>query len=143
MTSRMACVAPRSTSSHCGSLKALDQRVLRFPSTALAAAHGSPWIDDAVTGCPWDSRTTGVSDGEGAAALGTELAAGAVELRAGAGEWVTRTAAGAAPAVLLAAGLAGSRLAAVPRTVRPAGVLLAETVLSPGVLLAVLLADAR
>ena len=30
-------VWPRSTCSHCGSLKALDQRVLRLPSTALVA----------------------------------------------------------------------------------------------------------
>ena len=30
-------VAPRSTCSHCGSLKALDQRVVRLPSTALDA----------------------------------------------------------------------------------------------------------
>src|SRR5271170_7843049 len=55
----MACVAPRSTSSHWGSLKALDQRVRRFPSTALAATHGSCCTDDAVTERPWDSRTTG------------------------------------------------------------------------------------
>src|ERR1700728_1960829 len=56
----MGCTAPRSTSSHWGSLKALDQRVPVFPSTALAATQVEPGCtDDAVTGIPWDSMITG------------------------------------------------------------------------------------
>src|SRR5260221_13416443 len=51
----MVCVAPRSTSSHCGSLNALDQRVLRLPSTAFDAGYPAPSSDDAVAGWPWDS----------------------------------------------------------------------------------------
>src|ERR1017187_5497509 len=51
----MTWVAPRSTCSHCGSLEALDQRVDRFPSTALDAGYPD-CTDDAVAGCPWDSR---------------------------------------------------------------------------------------
>src|ERR1017187_10955493 len=51
----MTWVAPRSTCSHCGSLEALDQRVNRFPSTALDAGYPD-CTDDAVAGCPWDSR---------------------------------------------------------------------------------------
>ena len=43
-------VEPRSTSSHWGSEKALDQRVDRLPSVALAGRPGGPWIDDAVVG---------------------------------------------------------------------------------------------
>src|SRR6266568_5001327 len=53
----MAWVAPRSTCSHCGSLKALDQRVVRFPSTALDAGYPAPSSDDAVAGFPWDSSS--------------------------------------------------------------------------------------
>ena len=43
-------VEPRSTSSHCGSENALDQRVLRFPSVAFDAGQLGPCIDDAVVG---------------------------------------------------------------------------------------------
>src|ERR1017187_2057089 len=50
----MVWVAPRSTCSHCGSLKALDQRVDRFPSTALDAGYPA-CTEDEVAGCPWDS----------------------------------------------------------------------------------------
>src|ERR1700676_1953863 len=53
----MVWVAPRSTSSHCGLLKALGQRVDRFPSTALDAGYPAPCTDDAVAGCPWDSSS--------------------------------------------------------------------------------------
>src|ERR1035438_1437681 len=41
-------VEPRSTSSHCGSEKALDQRVPRFPSTASAAVKLAFSSEDAV-----------------------------------------------------------------------------------------------
>src|SRR3954453_19315936 len=51
----MAWVAPRSTSSHCGSLNALDQRVARFPAPTLDAGSPAACTDDAVAGCPWDS----------------------------------------------------------------------------------------
>src|ERR1700752_4850420 len=43
-------VEPRSTSSHWGSEKALDQRVDRLPSVALGAGQAGPWIADAVVG---------------------------------------------------------------------------------------------
>src|ERR1700731_3321381 len=46
----MLWVDPRSTSSHCGSENALDQRVVRFPSVALDAGQLGPCIDDAVVG---------------------------------------------------------------------------------------------
>src|SRR5580704_3867947 len=46
----MGWVEPRSTSSHCGSENALDQRVVRFPSVALDAGQLGPCIDDAVVG---------------------------------------------------------------------------------------------
>src|SRR5258708_34741484 len=55
VTLLMAWVAPGSTCSHCGSLKALDQRVPRFPSKAFDAGYPVAWIDDAVAGWPWDS----------------------------------------------------------------------------------------
>src|SRR5579864_7647433 len=48
----MLWVEPRSTSSHCGSENALDQRVDRFPSVAFDAGQLGPWIDDAVVGLP-------------------------------------------------------------------------------------------
>src|SRR5690348_15254835 len=41
---------PRSTWSHWGSAKALDQRVVRLPSVALAAGQDGPWTEDAVVG---------------------------------------------------------------------------------------------
>src|SRR5258707_2241847 len=43
-------VEPRSTSSHWGSEKALDQRVVRLPSVALEAGQLGPCNDDAVVG---------------------------------------------------------------------------------------------
>src|SRR5882672_10107434 len=43
-------VVPRSTSSHWGSAKALDQRVVRLPSVALEAGQAGPCTDDAVVG---------------------------------------------------------------------------------------------
>ncbi len=48
-------LAPRSTCSHCGSEKALDQRVPVLPSTAFDAGYAALSVDDAVAGCPWDS----------------------------------------------------------------------------------------
>src|ERR1700733_5795868 len=44
----MVWVEPRSTSSHCGSENALDQRVPRFPSTASAAVKLAFSSEDAV-----------------------------------------------------------------------------------------------
>ena len=41
---------PRSTSSHCGSANALDQRVPVFPSVASAAVNEAFSSDDAVVG---------------------------------------------------------------------------------------------
>src|ERR1700730_4609310 len=41
---------PRSTCSHWGSAKALDQRVVRLPSVALEAGQDGPWTEDAVVG---------------------------------------------------------------------------------------------
>ena len=46
------CVDPRSTSSHCGSEKALDQRVPVLPSVAFAAGNVAFSRDDAVVGRP-------------------------------------------------------------------------------------------
>src|SRR5579859_5891240 len=54
------CVAPRSTSSHCGSLNALDHRVDRLPSTAFEAGYPAACSDDAMAGWPWDSRVPAV-----------------------------------------------------------------------------------
>src|SRR5215472_5235415 len=42
------CTDPRSTSSHCGSLNALDHRVPVFPSTAADAGKLALCTDDAV-----------------------------------------------------------------------------------------------
>src|ERR1700731_4388454 len=44
----MLCVDPRSTSSHCGSENADDQRVPVLPSTASAAGVPAFSVDDAV-----------------------------------------------------------------------------------------------
>src|SRR5260370_37026396 len=51
-TWQMAMLAPRSTWSHCGSLKALDQRVPASPSAAFAAAVPAFSVDEAVVGRP-------------------------------------------------------------------------------------------
>src|SRR6266571_9133681 len=48
--------APRSTWIHCGSLKALDQRVPVLPSTAAEAGVPAPSTDEAVAGFPCDSN---------------------------------------------------------------------------------------
>src|SRR5260221_880841 len=66
----MVCAAPRSASSHWGSLNALDQRVERFPSTAFDAGYPA-CTDDAVAGWPWDSRVPVPPDPVGVA--GTSL----------------------------------------------------------------------
>src|SRR5437879_5090963 len=51
-------VPPRSTCSHCGSLKALDQRVPVSPSTAAEAGVPAFSTDEAVAGFPCDSRAS-------------------------------------------------------------------------------------
>src|SRR5258708_5326657 len=61
-------VAPRSTCSHCGSLNALDQRVLRLPSTAAEAGYEALSMEDAVAGWSRDSKV-------GAAAAGWAVVA--------------------------------------------------------------------
>ncbi len=49
--------APRSTWSHCGSLKALAQRVpVVFPSKAAEAGVPAFSVEEAVAALPWDSR---------------------------------------------------------------------------------------
>src|SRR5918992_1831873 len=72
----MVAVAPRSTWIHCGSLKALDQRVPVLPSTAADAAVPALSADDAVAGRPCDSRVAASASGEGTAT--TTVAASAV-----------------------------------------------------------------
>jgi hypothetical protein len=46
----MLWLEPRSTSSHCGSENALDQRVLVLPSTAADAGNEAFSSEDAVAG---------------------------------------------------------------------------------------------
>src|ERR1035437_3166510 len=48
VTRQIDWVVPRSTSSHCGSENALDQRVPVFPSTASAAGVPTFSVEDAV-----------------------------------------------------------------------------------------------
>ena len=50
LTSQTLWLAPRSTSSHCGSENALDQRVPVLPSTAAEAGKLAFSSDDAVAG---------------------------------------------------------------------------------------------
>ena len=50
MTWQIDWVEPRSTSSHCGSENALDQRVPRLPSVALTAGNEPFSWEDAVVG---------------------------------------------------------------------------------------------
>src|SRR5712691_6755812 len=50
MTLQIDWVEPRSTSSHCGSLNPLDQRVDRLPSTAFEAGKVAFSSEDAVAG---------------------------------------------------------------------------------------------
>src|SRR5260370_1390406 len=57
VTRQIAWLDPRSTWSHCGSLKALDQRVPVLPSNAVDAGNEAFSSDDAVAGWPCDSRT--------------------------------------------------------------------------------------
>src|SRR5690606_17326536 len=52
----MVADSPRSTRIHCGSLKALDQRVPRSPSTALDAGNAALSVEDAATGLPCEIR---------------------------------------------------------------------------------------
>src|SRR5450755_1711991 len=47
---------PRSTCSHCGSLNALDQRVLVLPSTAAEAGNEEFSTEEAVAVFPCDSK---------------------------------------------------------------------------------------
>ena len=48
VTPQMLCEEPRSTSSHCGSENALDQRVPVLPSTAAAAGVPAFSVEEAV-----------------------------------------------------------------------------------------------
>src|SRR5260370_29607002 len=50
VTGQIVWLLPRSTSSHCGSEKALDHRVPAFPSTAAAAGEVAFSVEDAVAG---------------------------------------------------------------------------------------------
>src|SRR3954462_15027742 len=91
----MVSVAPRSTCSHCGSLKALDHRVPVLPSTAADAGKAELSVDDAVAVLPCDSRVSAAwaaregtnSSREAISAVTTAAAAlrrsgGAADLRA-------------------------------------------------------------
>ncbi len=53
MTWQIDWLLPRSTSSHCGSEKALDQRVPVLPSTALEAGKLAFSVEEAVAVLPW------------------------------------------------------------------------------------------
>src|SRR4051794_40094820 len=57
----MAAVAPRSIRSHCGSLQALDQRVVRSPSTAAPAGVDAPSSEEATAGLAWEIRSSAAS----------------------------------------------------------------------------------
>jgi hypothetical protein len=59
----MLWLAPRSTCSHCGSEKALDQRVPALPSTAIGAVKLPFSEDDAVAVLPCESRVAGPPPG--------------------------------------------------------------------------------
>src|ERR1041384_1212801 len=52
-TWQTVCAEPRSTCTHCGSLKALDQRVPVLPSKAALAGVPAFSVEDAVAGWPW------------------------------------------------------------------------------------------
>src|SRR5215831_8379011 len=62
-TCEMLAVWPRSTCSHCGSAKALDQRVPVLPSTALDAGKLAFSSDEAVAGRPCDSSVAAACAG--------------------------------------------------------------------------------
>src|SRR5947207_1312970 len=64
----MVLVLPRSIWSHCGSEKALDQRVPVLPSTALEAGNDAFSSDDAVAGWPCDTKVAALARLAGAAA---------------------------------------------------------------------------
>ncbi len=49
----IVCVVPRSTWIHCGSLNALDHRVLVLPSVAFVAGVPAFSVEEAVVGRPW------------------------------------------------------------------------------------------
>src|ERR1700733_6836099 len=54
LTPQTCCGEPRSTSSHCGSLDRLDQRVPGSPSVASGAGESvASWVEEAVVG--WSS----------------------------------------------------------------------------------------
>src|SRR2546429_6647682 len=63
----MVAFAPRSTCNHCGSLKALDQRVPVLPSKAAADGVPAFSADEAVAGLPWDSSVVAAPAGDVAA----------------------------------------------------------------------------
>ena len=115
----MVYVAPRSTDSHCGSLKALDHRVPVLPSTALPAAVPAFSADDAVAGFPWDS-----SDVAAVAELVTATTAlaaasptlGNVSLTPTTGTIELNAAAGAEPDVVAAAAALKASGAVLSRT---------------------------
>ncbi len=55
-TRLMFAVAPRSTRIHCGSVPSAEaQRVVAFPSTALAPLNVALSLEDVVVGLPWES----------------------------------------------------------------------------------------
>src|SRR5947199_4755997 len=51
-TSHSDCAEPRSIRIHCGSLKALDQRVPAFPSTAAEAGNAALSVEEASAAWP-------------------------------------------------------------------------------------------
>src|SRR5436305_1265643 len=63
VTWQMLCELPRSTSTHCGSLAALDQRVPVLPSTAADAGVPAFSMDDATTGWFCDSSVPAAEAG--------------------------------------------------------------------------------
>src|SRR5918999_1151212 len=78
----MVAVPPRSTWSHCGSLKALDQRVPGLPSTAAAAGVPAFSADEAVAGrfndssvAAWATRSIAGATETATAAVSTEITA--------------------------------------------------------------------
>src|SRR3954452_987679 len=70
-TWQICCDDPRSTCSHCGSLKALDQRVPALPSTAAEAGRPQFSVEDAVAG----RFTAALEPPQAAALAGDEMKA--------------------------------------------------------------------
>jgi hypothetical protein len=62
-TRLMVAAAPRSTRTHCGSAKALDQRVPLLPSTADEAGEPAFSVDDAVAVRPCEIRASAAAAG--------------------------------------------------------------------------------